>query len=112
MMRRTLARLRVFIATLLIAVLVIAPVADAFTCGPEPATSHLTETGTDPHEDDDGADCCHGLCTQNHCHHHSTAVVAAAVTLPGDSQRRFDPALPDAAWLANVYDGLMRPPRS
>lgn len=115
---------------LLMAVMVLVPVADAVSCSLESAASHPVEP-CDDHEagsdetgarhsgdhdavastDDCAADRAHGACAHNHCHHtmaHVPSGVATGQRLPeGDDGTSFK----HAARLENRADGLMRPPR-
>ena len=73
-MHRALARLRSAVATLLLAVMVIVPVADAFVCSFESDAHHATadHTGSSPQDEagkGDVPDGSHAACAHNHCHH-------------------------------------------
>ncbi|WP_374153137.1 hypothetical protein ABQY58_016650 [Xanthomonas hortorum pv. hederae] len=101
---------------LLIAVMVMLPVFDAFSCALEPASGHSTEMVVDDDanssgERGDDAERPHGVCAHNHCHH-STALVPSNAAIgqdffPKDALLAFQ----DDSRLSNVSDGLMRPPR-
>lgn len=117
-MRRVLARLRKATAALIIAVLVIVPVADAFACSFEIDVGHAasaTEADARPSADEkerDGLpDGSHDMCVHNHCHHPSANIFFL-------TSASYDPAaiVPSAfqapAPASEVYEGLIRPPRS
>lgn len=118
-MHRPLARLRSFIAALLVAVLVIVPAADAFACSFEFDTEHAAAAADDHSEssaqDDagkgDSQDGAHGICAHNHCHHSSAHLwFSASVTY--DTTGIVLAASPDSVFPFGVSEGPMRPPRS
>jgi len=116
-MFRFLRPLRRYVALLLIAVMVVVPVADAFSCSLEVERSHSGSSASG-HDASDDADTKqndsasgHEVCTHNHCHHTTAALpaphVLGSVAFDGDS---LSPAN-DQNRLANRPDQLMRPPR-
>lgn len=108
------------IAMLLLAVMVLMPVADAFSCALESETDHAVEFAVDgdqaPHDRDDSGEegreqAPHGVCVHNHCHH-TTADMPPQVAV-GAFYAKAGNLYPvnDASHLANLSDRLMRPPR-
>ncbi len=107
------------IAMLLVAVMVVIPVADALSCSFELDMQHLDGTSASEHAlpagDADGADPderLHGVCAHNHCHH-ATAHLASGVALVHDAfERGRVLSREDRALSQDVPDGLLRPPRA
>lgn len=114
-MHQALARVRSAVAALLVAVMVIVPIADAFLCSFE-TDSHAVSDHAGPALQDESGEGdapggAHGGCVHNHCHHSaahlffSAAVRHLAVEVvqpvPQDPGR--------ASWLS---EGPMRPPQS
>ena len=100
---------------LLVAAMVIVPVADAFSCSFEPETMHATSLSSDHAADEaptspDGPTT-HDICSHNHCHH-TTADVPSSL-LVGTVALRRNGLLPanDDQHRANRPDQLLRPPR-
>lgn len=118
-MHHALARLRSTVAALLVAVLVIVPVVDAFACSFESDGEHAAAVGDDhaasATHDDAGKggvpDGTHGVCAHNHCHH-SSANLFFSATVGYDTTRSLQAAFLDPLHALGVYEGLMRPPRS
>lgn len=112
-MRRHLLHLRFLVAALLVAVMVIVPIAEAAACAVEVVSTHSHSDGTNdagptaPDEDGGGT---HAGCVHNHCHH-----VLAGVSAP--LQQMFAFARAPALARADVHhpsrspDQLTRPPR-
>lgn len=118
-MHRALARLRSTIAALLVAVLVIVPVADSFACSFESDADHAAVAADDyaasSSRDDAGKggvpDGSHGVCAHNHCHH-ASANLAFSATVGYDTTHAVQPVLQDSTRAFGLYEGPMRPPRS
>lgn len=117
-MRRFPSRLRNVVAALLLAVLVIVPVADAFACAFESAPDHASAVAEHDHaapqgegDHDGGPDQTHGGCAHHHCHH-STANICFAVNVHYDTAGVAIPALQDLTHALGMSEGPMRPPRS
>lgn len=118
-MHRAFARLRSTIAALLVAVLVIVPVVDAFACSLESKAEHVAAAADDhspssPHDETgkgDAPDGSHGVCAHNHCHH-SSANLAYNAAVGYDTPRVVRFSLHDTALASGLSEGLMRPPRS
>ena len=109
------------IAMLLLAVMTLMPVADAFSCSFEEESSHAVEFAIDgeqashdegvPGEKKNPGETSHDVCVHNHCHH-TTADLPPQPAIGGLFLKAADPQpIDDANLLANVSDGLMRPPR-
>ena len=116
-MHRALARLRSAVATLLLAVMVIVPVADAFVCSFESDAHHATadHTRSSPQDEagkGDVPDGSHAACAHNHCHHAAAErapLFDMADTQPLDGSGHARPANDVAP--STSADGLKRPPR-
>lgn len=119
-MRRYFRQLTRPIAMLLLAVMVVMPVVDAFSCSFETEPSHAAEFSFDldrmQHDQDDSDgkspdEPPHDTCMHNHCHHVTADLpprqMADAVPLKAGDPRPID----DANRLTDVSDRLMRPPR-
>lgn len=108
------------IAMLLLAVMTLMPVADAFSCSFEEESSHAVEfviDGDQASHDEDApgekspGEPSHDVCVHNHCHH-TTADLPPQSAVGSLFLKAADPQpIDDANLLANVSDGLMRPPR-
>lgn len=109
-------------ATLVFAAFVVAPVADAATCGVEPASAAASIDASgdsagahnDPVDREQGSGKAgdHGLCAHGHCHQTSTARSDAAEPRAPESY----PVLKRGPMHDNLHastapDGLKRPPR-
>lgn len=114
-MHRFLSKIRRNLATLLIAVMVIAPLSDAFECEFETGSPHAAVTA-----DEGTTDTCdaavdgergHAACAHNHCHHASanvpTGLALVSCAFARDHALLFD----DSLRFQDPSDGLMRPPR-
>lgn len=119
-MHRVPAKLGRAIATLLVAVLMMMPVIDAFMCSFESEAEHaaiaLDESATPSAGDEAGKgdapeDRAHGVCMHNHCHH-STANLFFSASVNHDAARVVQSAPQDATPAFGVYEQLLRPPRS
>lgn len=117
-MHRVFTRLRSTVAALLVAVLVIVPVADAFACSFESGEAHATVAVDDhaaaSHDDagkGDAPDGSHGACAHNHCHH-STANLPSSAAVGYDAARVLRPVPQDSTRAFGLSEGPMRPPRS
>lgn len=113
-MYRPLLRLRGFIAALLVAVLVIMPVADAFVCSFEvdthAASDHAGPAPQDEAGEGDAPDSAHGGCVHNHCHHAAANLFfSAGVLYLGVHVEQ--PALQDPGRAFGLSEGPMRPPQ-
>lgn len=110
--------LRTRLAAMLIAVLVLVPVVDAFACSFEDLapTSHAmsAEAGHDDarHATADDADAAHETCGHHHCHHTASTTPPGSLNdtlvLRGDRL----PAQADDHLPSRLSDGPMRPPRA
>ncbi|MBN8726774.1 MAG: hypothetical protein J0H15_03600 [Xanthomonadales bacterium] len=118
-MQRHLASLKRAIALLLIAVLVIVPVADAFACSLEVDAAHAMVAAHD-HSlsapcDDAGTggapDGAHGGCAHSHCHH-ATADLSFGTAVSYDAACVVVVGLVDATLPPGSSEGPRRPPRS
>ena len=108
------------IAMLLLAVMVLMPVTEAFSCSLEGESTHSAEVVTDgdqaSHTEDssgkeDTGEASHDVCVHNHCHH-TTADLPPQSAVGAFFLKAADPQpIDDANLLANASDGLMRPPR-
>ncbi len=102
---------------LLIAVMVVIPVADALSCSLEVGTAHADEVTTSEDakpagDDDDGAaERLHGICSHNHCHHATAHLTSSAAAVHDLFDRGPSLCLDDHAPSQDVPEGLMRPPR-
>ncbi|MFC4729442.1 hypothetical protein [Coralloluteibacterium thermophilus] len=116
-MHRTLVKLRSTIAALLVAVLVILPIADAFACSFESLDTHtaiaLDDHASSPSDDagkgDDSSNA-HGVCAHGHCHH-STANVPSSTTVGYDAVRAVQAVSQDDPPASGISEGPLRPPR-
>lgn len=99
--------------TLVAAVFLVAPIADAATCAPEAPTAHVG-IDQDPGDGDQtglGGD--HGLCAHGHCHHNGAARSDVNDSLPMQDHGRPVHAFPLSDFPASTSpDGLKRPPRA
>jgi hypothetical protein len=114
-MHRLLNNLSRRVAMLLIAVMLIVPVLDAFACALEPASGHWTEMVTDEAEDSPGerddSEKPHGLCAHNHCHHTMGSVPSNEAVGLRVYQGGAHLAFQDDAHRSIVSDGPIEPPR-
>ena len=114
-MYRPLLRLRGFIAALLVAVLVIMPVADAFVCSFEvdthAASDHAGPAPPDEAGEGDAPDSAHGGCVHNHCHH-STANFFGSAAVVYPAAHVVQHAQHDPSRASALSEGPMRPPQS
>jgi len=116
-MHRTLVKLKRTIAALLVAVLVILPIADAFACSFESLDTHtaiaLDDHASSPSDDagkgDDSGDA-HGVCAHGHCHH-STANVPSSTTVGYDAVRVVQAVSQDDPPASGIPEVPLRPPR-
>lgn len=114
-MHRALARLRSTVAALLVAVMVIVPVADAFLCSFESDAQHATNDHTGSSLQDEAGkgdvpDGSHGACAHNHCHHAAANLFfSAGVLYLGVHVEQ--PALQDPGRAFGLSEGPMRPPQ-
>ncbi len=103
------------LAVLLIAVMVVVPVADAFACALEWDVGHATELAladdADAQGNDGQGETAHGVCAHNHCHHSTVGVPATAVVTEPPFDGSAQLSLVASGHLQDVTDGLMRPPR-
>lgn len=114
-MHRALARLRSAVATLLLAVMVIVPVADAFVCSFESDAHHATADHTESSPQDeagkgDVADGAHGACAHNHCHH-AAANLFFSAAVGYHAVHVVQPAPRDPGHAFGRSEGPMRPPQ-
>ena len=108
----TLARLLAAL-TLVVAAFVIAPIADAAACGPEPLAAHQVIDHDPAAGDHDGSGGEPGLCAHGHCHHTASARAEAGDDLPLQVYSRPVHAFPISEVRASIApDGLIRPPRA
>lgn len=115
-MHRTLTRLRSAIAVLLVAVMVIVPVAEAFVCSFESGAQHATNDHTGSSSQDEAGkgdvpDGSQGACTHNHCHH-SAANLFFSATVEYLAVHVVQPVPHDPVRVSEQSDGPMRPPQS
>ena len=113
-MTRLLRKFSRRIAVLLIAVMVIVPVADAFSCSFEGEATHATVSADDhvpPTQDDGESPATHGVCSHNHCHHSTADVPSRLAIGPHEQHRIVLLPVDDDRHLASWPDDLMRPPR-
>ena len=97
-------------ATLLVAAFVVAPVADAATCSPEPPAAHAA-VDHDPAQGDHGGS--KELCAHGHCHHTASARTDAANDLALELHARPVHTFPSTDSRASFApEGLIRPPRA
>ena len=100
---------------LLIAVMLIVPVLDAFACALEPASGHWTEMVTDEAEDSPGerddSEKPHRLCDHNHYHHTMGSVPSNEAVGLRVYQGGAHLAFQDDAHRSIVSDGPIEPPR-
>lgn len=111
-MSRFLAKLRIIVTVLLMAVVVTLPVLEAAACSSE-STTHQSGALVGPmdtqHGDDDGQ---HGLCVHSHCHHSSATVLPDFAVDRGIDLRQHLVLMHAQVLQASAaVDGLMRPPR-
>jgi hypothetical protein len=103
------------LATLLIVVVAVVPVADAFSCALESEISHAAEglAGGDAgaHDEEASGDTLHGVCPHNHCHHTTADVPPEAAVGAIAFEGGVAAAADDAGRPASGSDGPMRPPR-
>ncbi|MDO4709284.1 hypothetical protein CO611_01935 [Lysobacteraceae bacterium NML03-0222] len=116
-MQRTLAKLKSTIAALLIAVLAVLPVADAFACSFELFDVHTATTAgnhTSPLHDSadkaDGSGDMHGACAHGHCHH-SAANISSGTALDCAPMRSRPGASLDTPRPSELLEQPLRPPR-
>ena len=114
-MQRFIQRFGRTLAILLIAVMVILPVADAFACALEGDVGHATEMAIaddlDPQGNTDEGETQHGVCAHNHCHHSTVGVPTTAVLAESLFGSTVNLSLVASGHLQDITDGLMRPPR-
>lgn len=115
-MHRALARLRSAVATLLLAVMVIVPVADAFVCSFESDAHHATadHTGSSPQDEagkGDVPDGSHAACAHNHCHH-AAANLFFSAAVGYRAVHDVQPVPQDPGRASALSEGPMRPPQS
>lgn len=119
-MRRMLARLRKVTAALIIAVLVVVPVADAFACSFELDVNHAAssavevDTPTSPLDKagkDGLPDEAYDVCAHNHCHHPSANIFFVS-NVGYDVVAIVPSAFQAPTPASQVNKGLLRPPRS
>jgi len=118
-MRYLLGKLGRTIAMLLIAVMVVVPVADAFGCAPEVPPGDSIEMVVDDHvsaqgESDETGDTerQNGGCAHNHCHHTTASIPANPAIIQDIFSKDILLASGDDDRLSNAYGGVMRPPRN
>ncbi len=100
---------------LLIAVMLMVPVLDAFACALEPVAGHSTELVTDEDADspDERGDSerSHGVCAHNHCHHTTASVPSDEALGLNIRPNRAVLAFQDHVRRSFVSDGPIKPPR-
>lgn len=104
---------KLILAVILVtAAFLVAPMADAATCIPEPPVAHALVDHDPGAGDHSGLGGDHGICAHGHCHHNGAARSDAGDGLPIQVYARPVHAQPSTDLLASIApDGLKRPPR-
>lgn len=114
-MHRFLSKVGRTLATLLIAVMVIVPLSDAFACALEIKTPYAAETidvgVLEACNDAVDGDRTHAACAHSHCHHSSSSVPAGLAVMADAFARGHILSLDDTLQFHDLSEGLMRPPR-